>query len=169
MQPRRYALLALLALGFLRPPEARAQDILPALVGGATGLVAGGYVSIGIVTFQARRGEYLYSTDDALGWHASPILVGSGVGFMIGLLDQERLRRTVIGGAAGGAAGTAVGVLLGLRFWDPPEGKWAGGVIGGAAGLLLGSIVGVLWRSEDGGEEAPTDAARIPIGVRISF
>src|SRR5687768_15834943 len=68
-------------------PEMR---LLPALLGGATGLAAGGYVAIGIVTFQARRGHYLYSTEDALGWHATPILIGPSVGFLIGLFDQER-------------------------------------------------------------------------------
>jgi hypothetical protein len=151
---------------------AQEMQLLPALVGGATGLAAGGYVAIGIVTAQARRGRYLYSSEDALGWHATPILVGPGVGFLIGLFDQERLRRTVIGGAAGGIVGTGIGWLAGLHFWLSPEGKWAGGVIGGAAGLLAGSLVGALWPAPDEAQATAAAAAGLrglPIGVRISF
>ena len=174
---RSVVLLILLALGSLAPtPDARlrAQDVqlLPALVGGAAGLAAGGYVAIGIVTAQARRGRYLYSTEDALGWHATPILVGPSVGFLIGLFDEGRLRRTIIGGAAGGVIGTAVGWLAGMAAWSPPEGKWAGGVIGGAAGLLAGSLVGAVWPAADAEGEAPAAASpplALPLGVRIPF
>ena len=165
------SLLALLAIELPRPTHtASAQQLLPALVGGATGFAAGGYVGIGIITLQARRGRYLYSAEDALGWHAAPVLVGPAVGFLIGLFDQERLRRTVIGGAIGGVAGTGVGWLTGLQLWRPPEGKWAGAVIGGAAGLLAGSIAGALWPapSEEGGVEA-TESFVLPIRVVIPF
>jgi hypothetical protein len=169
----RKAVLPLVVLLAVELPPVRplaAQQILPALVGGAAGFAAGGYVGIGIVTFQARRGHYLYSTEDALGWHAAPVLIGPAVGFLIGLFDQERLRRTVIGGAAGGVAGTAVGALLGLHFWRPPEGKWAGGVIGGAAGLLAGSLAGAVWPapSEDDGTPADQSLA-FPFRVVIPF
>jgi hypothetical protein len=146
------------------------MQLVPALLGGATGLAAGGYVAIGIVTFQARRGHYLYSTEEALGWHATPILIGPSVGFLIGLFDQERLRRTVIGGAVTGFLGTGIGMIMGTYVWAPPEGKWAGAVIGSAAGLLAGSLAGALWPSPDAPEEAPAAAARsIPIGVTIRF
>jgi hypothetical protein len=149
-------LLMLLAIEGPRPPRpVAAQQILPALVGGAAGFAAGGYVGIGIITLQARRGRYLYSTEEALGWHAAPVLIGPAVGFLIGLWDQERLRRTVIGGAVGGVAGTGVGWLLGLQLWRPPEGKWAGAVIGGAAGLLAGSLAGALWPAPAEGSAAP--------------
>jgi hypothetical protein len=170
---RRGVLLLLVLLVVWLPCSARpvgAQQILPALVGGAAGFAAGGYVGIGIVTFQARRGHYLYSTEDALGWHAAPVLVGPAVGFLIGLFDQERLRRTVIGGAIGGVSGTAVGWILGQQLWRPPEGKWAGGVIGGAAGLLAGSLVGAVWpaRSEEG--DAPAaQSVLLPFRVVIPF
>lgn len=147
---------------------AAGQQILPALVGGATGLAAGGYVAIGIVTAQARRGRYLYSSEDALGWHAAPILVGPSVGFLIGLFDQERLRRTVIGGAVGGFAGMTVGTVVGQWIWAPPEGRWAGAVIGSAAGLLAGSLIGVVWPAPEEEEEAPAALARIPI-VTLRF
>ena len=166
-------LVCLALLATLQPAErARGQQVLPALAGGAAGLAAGGYVAIGIVSLQARRGEYLYSTDDALGWHASPILIGSGTGFAIGLFDQERLRRTVIGGAIGGILGTGIGTLYGLHKWQPPEGKWAGGVIGGAAGILAGSLVGALWPAPDEEQDGTTGAASgtvVPIGITIRF
>src|SRR5687768_9741050 len=111
---RSVVVLFLVLLGLALPrsgQELAGQQILPALVGGAAGLAAGGYVAIGIVTAQARRGRYLYSSEDALGWHATPILIGPSVGFLIGLFDQERLRRTVIGGGAGAVLGTSVGWL----------------------------------------------------------
>jgi hypothetical protein len=175
---RRVVLLTFVLLAWAASPGPGARaagqemQLLPALVGGATGLAAGGYVAIGIVTAQARRGRYLYSTEDALGWHATPILVGPGVGFLIGLFDPERLRRTVIGGAAGGVVGTGIGWLAGLHFWLPPEGKWAGGVIGGAAGLLAGSLVGALWPAPGDAQETPggeSGFVGLPVGVRISF
>jgi hypothetical protein len=150
----------LLVLGPPRPVAA--QQILPALVGGATGFAAGGYVGIGIITLQARRGHYLYSTEEALGWHAAPVLIGPAVGFLIGLFDQERLRRTVIGGAIGGVGGTGVGWLLGQQLWRPPEGKWAGAVIGGAAGLLAGSLAGAIWPAPAEETEAPAAQSFTP-------
>lgn len=156
-----------------RPVAGQLPDmqVLPALIGGAAGLAAGGYVAIGIVTLQARRGRYLYSSEDALGWHATPILVGPSVGFLIGLFDEERLRRTVIGGAVGGFTSMGVGMVIGDYVWAPPEGRWAGAVIGSAAGLLGGSLIGAVWPAPDD-SEAPTDQAQarsIPIGLTIRF
>ena len=170
MRRTRSALFTLLAVSsFLPAPGARAQELIPAAVGGAAGLLAGSFVSIGIVTLEARRGHFLYSNRAALGGQATPRLVGAGTGAAIGFLDQERLRRTIIGGAAGAALGTGVGALLGYLSWAPPEGKWAGGVVGGAAGLLLGSLAGVLWPPPEQAEEEAGTAARVPIGVRIPF
>jgi hypothetical protein len=166
MRPARVLLLLLvLATAELgsAPRPAASQEILPALVGGATGLGAGGYVAIGIVTAQARRGRYLYSSEQALGWHAAPILIGPTVGFLIGLFDQERLRRTVIGGAVGGFSGMTVGTVVGQWIWAPPEGRWAGAVIGSAAGLLAGSLVGVVWPAPEEEQGAQAAQARIPI------
>jgi hypothetical protein len=147
------------------------MQLLPALIGGATGLAAGGYVAIGVVTLQARRGRYLYTSEDALGWHAAPILIGPSVGFLIGLFDQERLRRTVIGGAVTGFLGTGIGMVVGTYVWPPPEGRWAGAVIGSAAGLLAGSLAGALWPARESAEEGPpaAESRSIPIGVTIRF
>jgi hypothetical protein len=173
MRPAKtLVLLGLLLAGdvFHAPRPLAGQQILPALIGGATGLAAGGYVAIGIVTFQARRGRYLYSSEDALGWHATPILVGPSVGFLIGLFDQERLRRTVVGGAVGGFVSTGVGMVIGDYVWAPPEGRWAGAVIGSAAGLLAGSLIGAVWPAPDDPEpEAPLASRSIPIGLTIRF
>jgi hypothetical protein len=166
----RAALVLLLLLALEAPtPQRRAegQEVLPALVGGAAGLAAGGYVAIGIVTAQARLGRFLYSSEDALGWHATPIIIGPSVGFLIGLLDQERLRRTIIGGGAAAVVGTGVGWLAGRHFWAPPEGKWAGAVIGGAAGLLAGSITGALWPEANDGEGGSGAAGPRAVPIRI--
>ena len=166
-------LLGLLLAGdvFHAPRPLAGQQILPALIGGAAGLAAGGYVAIGIVTLQARRGRYLYSSEDALGWHATPILVGPTVGALIGFFDQERLRRTVIGGAVGGFASTGVGMVVGQYIWAPPEGRWAGAVIGSAAGLLAGSLIGAVWPARVDPEPVNDQAQlrSIPIGLTIRF
>lgn len=164
-------LLILLALEAPRPERrVEGQELVPALVGGAAGLAAGGYVAIGIVTAQARRGNYLYASEDALGWHATPIFVGPSVGFLIGLLDPERLRRTIIGGGAAAVVGTGVGWLAGLHFWAPPEGKWAGAVIGGAAGLLAGSLAGALWpEPTDEGKASGAASRAVPIRIFVPF
>jgi hypothetical protein len=163
-------LLALLLLAIpCLPRPASAQQILPALVGGAAGLAAGGYVAIGIVTLQARRGHYLYSSEDALGWHAAPILVGPTVGFLIGLFDQERLRRTVIGGVVGGFAGMGAGTVVGQWIWPLPEGPWAGAVIGSAAGLLAGSLIGAFSPAPDEDTSVDPQAGRVPIGITLRF
>lgn len=142
-------------------------------MGGAAGLVAGGYVSVGIWTARARfQDEYLFSAADALGWEATPILVGMGTGFAVGFLDQDRLRRTVIGGVAGWFLGTGVGMTLGAAHWRPPEGRWAGGLIGSAAGILVGSAVGLVWPAgdDDGGPDtSAARAPRIPLGFTIRF
>ena len=84
-------------------------------------------------------------------------------GFLIGLFDQERLRRTVIGGAVGGFSGMTVGTVVGQWIWAPPEGRWAGAVIGSAAGLLAGSLVGVVWPAPEEEQGAQAAQARIPI------
>lgn len=171
---RVLVLLGLLLAGdvFHAPrPLAGQKQLIPALAGGVAGFAAGGYVAIGIVTLQARRGRYLYSSEDALGWHATPILVGPSVGFLIGLFDQERLRRTVIGGAVGGFASTGIGMIVGQYIWAPPEGRWAGAVIGSAAGLLAGSLIGAIWPAPDESQTAldQSQARSIPIGLTIRF
>lgn len=163
-----HAGMLLLLATLVVPRPAAGQDLAAGLVGGALGLAGGGFVSVGIVTLEARRGDYLYSARDALGWHSVPILVGAGTGLVLGLSDRDRLRRSVIGGLAAGAVGTALGVVVGDRIWPPPEGRWAGAVVGGAAGLIVGVAAGALVPSDRGdGEEASPAASvsvRIPVG-----
>jgi hypothetical protein len=158
----RRGILAVALGASLLPAPARAQGWLPAVIGGTLGMGAGGYVSLGIVALEARRGEYIYGVDDVLGWRSVPVLAGAATGVALGLWDQERLRHTVYGTIGGGAVGTAVGLLVGRRLWPPPEGKWAGAVIGGAAGILAGAAVGAFWPMEDGGAAAP-------IGVSVQI
>lgn len=156
--------LLLLAGATLLPPAARAQDYLPAAIGGAIGMGAGGYVALGIVALKARHGQYLFGLDDVLGWESGAVLAGTGTGVALGLWDQERLRHAVYGAMGGALLGTVVGVLVGRERWDPPEGKWAGGVIGGAAGILVGTGIGALWPPDPGGDGG---GAVIPVTVRI--
>lgn len=163
----RSATLLVLALAALSGP-ARAQGAGSAALGGAAGLVAGGYVAVGIWTAKAHWfDDYLYSTRDALGWEATPVLLGLGTGVGVGLADDDRLGNMLLGGSAGFLAGTGVGLLLGSLAWPYPEGRWAGAVIGGGAGILVGSIVGLAWSDDD--DPAGPAAAAVPIGVTIRF
>ena len=157
--------ILVVALGaILLPRPAHAQEWLAGAIGGAIGMGAGGYVSLGIVALQARRGSYLYGIDDFLGWESTPVLAGTATGIVLGLWDQDRLRHTVYGSIGGAAVGTVVGAVVGRHLWPPPEGKWAGAVIGGAAGILVGSAVGALWPVA-GGEAQPVSLSiQIPLG-----
>lgn len=164
--PHRLGLTALVsALLMTAPSPAHAQEnLLPAAIGGALGLAGGGYVAVGIVTFNARRDEFLFSARDALGWESAPILVGGLTGLGLGLTDPDRLKRAVIGGVVGGFVGTGIGLALGTAHWDPPEGRWAGGVIGGAAGLVLGVAVGAVIPASEKEDRPPMT---IPLSVSI--
>lgn len=127
------------------PSPAAGQRLLHGAAGGLIGMGAGGYVALGVVTFKARHGKYLYVVGDAaFGWESAAVLAGGGTGLALGLWDLNRLRNGVLGSIAGGLVGTGVGALVGHRVWPPPEGKWAGGVIGGSAGILLGVGIGAL-------------------------
>jgi hypothetical protein len=132
------------------PSHADAQGVAPGLVGGASGFIGGVAVSTGIVTLQARRGIYLSSPSDVIGWETAPIPLGMAAGLWLGLSDAERGRDVLLGGLVGAVTGTAVGVLAGEHLWEDPERRWAGGVIGGAAGLLVGAVAGAaLSRGSD--------------------
>jgi len=164
---------ALLVVGLAVPVAARAQGAGPTLLGGVGGLFAGGLVSVGIWTAEARfAGEYLYDVDEALSWQAAPILVGLGVGVTLGSSDRDRLYGAGRGAGIGGVGGAVVGALLGHLLWEDPERRWAGGVIGGGAGLLVGSVVGALAADDDGEilsssrgtASVPLASVRIPVG-----
>jgi len=159
--------MLLLIVSHLPASPARAQEVVPAATGAVLGLMAGGLVSAGIITVQARRGAYVYSPEDALKWEAASIPVGLAAGLVVGLGDGARARRTLIGGAAGMAAGAGVGALLGSAGWERPEGPWAGGVIGAAAGVLVGSLVGVLLPAGEDGPAAEPTAARLELRMPV--
>lgn len=166
--------LALLTLAMLiaGPGSAAAQNrFIAAGVGGAAGLLAGGYTTVGIVTARANLQEhYLHDIDDVLDWQSTPLLIGSGVGALVGYLDPDRLRRTIIWGAGGAAVGAAAGAVIGAQVAKAPVDKWAGGVIGGASGILIGSLAGVVWPAsgdDDDDERARPAGLVIPITVRI--
>ena len=142
-------LLFALALLGSAPDSARGQGLVPGVVGGVGGMLAGGYVTVGIWTARARAGDYLYDTKEALGWGSIPVVLGTGAGVALGTTDRDRLERSGVGAVIGAAAGTGVGVLVGRSAWLPPEGAWAGGIIGGAAGLVIGATVGALWPDDE--------------------
>lgn len=143
----------------------RAQNPVPAILGGTAGLLAGGLVSVGIWTLKARHGDYAFSARDALGWESIPIPLGLATGITVGALDSDRLERGFYGGAAGLVLGAGVGTLIGDGLWERPEGPWTGGIIGAAAGVTLGGIVGLAWPGgDDDGGSVPPVTIRVPVG-----
>ncbi len=167
----RRALPAALALALLgaggAPSDAHAQGVLPVLVGGGAGLFAGGYVSIGVITAEARTGRYLHSAEDALGFRSLPVLAGGATGVVLGAVDERRLYNAMLGSVAAGALGFGVGWIVGTQTSDDPGSPWAGAVIGSAAGILLGGVVGMLIPDDDEAPGPPADG--IPLGFSIRF
>lgn len=160
--------MALVLLGAaLTTRPARAQDVPAAMLGAATGMVGGAYVSLGLVVARARMGHYLQDPRDVFGWNALPIVLGTATGATLGFVDPERLRHTILGGAAGAVVGGGLGTLIGHFIWERPAGRWAGFAIGTGTGLAAGALAGMLLPSdarESGGEPS---AALVPIAIRI--
>ncbi|MEN8375539.1 MAG: hypothetical protein ABFS34_08830 [Gemmatimonadota bacterium] len=165
------ALAAAALMPAARP--AAAQGTVPVVVGGVSGLAAGAFVSIGVVTAEARAGRYLHSASDAFGFRSLPVVVGGAAGVALGAADRDRLYDSMLGGAAGGLAGFGAGWLIGSLVWDDDTGSWAGAVMGTAAGILIGSVVGMLAFDEDE-DPLPNQAALdrrggVPVGFSIRF
>jgi hypothetical protein len=122
-------------------PESR---LLPAAVGGVTGVAAGGYIAISLIVAEARMGRYIHDSSDILGWRSLPVVSGAIIGTTLGALSPRRLESAILFGAFGLGAGTALGLGIGSLVWDPPEGRWAGAAIGAGVGLVAGNIFGML-------------------------
>lgn len=166
--PRHSVLTLLLVLVLTTSPApTHAQEVVPGMTGAVLGLMAGGIVSVGIITLQARRGEFLFSPEDALRWESVAIPLGAAAGLVIGLGDGARARHALVGGVGGVMAGASLGALAGAVGWDRPEGPWAGGVIGAAAGVVTGVLVGVLLPGGEGTPADPRAAARLELRVPV--
>jgi hypothetical protein len=154
-------------------PSVAAQDaqsrLVPAAVGVVGGVAAGGYLAVAIVVLESRFGRYLHDEKDLLGWRSVPVVAGAAVGGGLGVLDPDRLYRTVFLGAVGLGAGVAVGLSLGDIFGDTPEARWAGGAIGGGVGLVIGNLLGILLPENTGPGKVNVVQAHIPLMVRIPF
>jgi hypothetical protein len=153
-------------------PRASAQDasrLLPTAVGVVGGVVAGGYLAVAIVVVESRFGRYLHDEKDLLGWRSVPVVAGATIGGVLGLVDPDRLYRTVLLGAVGFGAGVAVGLSIGATLGDTPEARWAGGAIGGGVGLVIGNLLGIVLPQDSGPGQINTEEARVPLMVRIPF
>lgn len=151
----------------LTPAPARAQDVPAALLGAATGMVGGAYVSLGLVVARARMGHYLHDPRDVFGWNALPIVLGTATGATIGFTDPERLRHTIFGGAAGAIVGGGLGTVIGHLIWDRPAGRWAGFAIGTGTGLAAGALLGMLQPTDSQSADRQSAAAVVPLSIRI--
>lgn len=167
---RKALLVALLAAAAVPTPARPQGGYLAAAIGAGAGLAAGGYVTVAVVVARARiENEYVFGIDDILDWESIPVIVGPATGVALGLWDDDRLVRTVIGGAAGTVAGMGVGLIVGGRVWEPPDGRWAGAAIGAGAGLILGSLAGMVWPERDPASPEDPVAAAVPVTFRIRF
>lgn len=148
---------ALVVAAAADPAPAHAQEVVPALVGAGVGFLGGGVATLSMVVGRARwESEYITGTGDLVGLTGAPLVIGTATGLAIGLWDEDRLRRSVIGGAGGMVLGIGTGWVAGIVFGDRRADKWAGAVIGAGIGLAAGALTGALLPpGEDGsaGEE----------------
>lgn len=142
------AALALAAALAVPAPRAQAQA-LEAATGAALGAAGGLYVSMAVVTANARAGNYVFSPDEVR-WQLLPVPIGAAAAGLLGYRSPDRFWRATVWGFGGFAAGSLVGALAGKAIWGDSEGSWSGAVIGGAAGVLAGAVVGTLtWDGDD--------------------
>ena len=168
MRCRQLAVWCAVALILTAPPlAAQRSRVLPAAVGVVGGVVAGGYLAVAIVVLESRFGRYLHDERDFLGWHSLPVVLGATIGGSLGVLDPDRLYRTVLFGAIGFGAGVAVGLAAGDIFGDTPEARWAGGAIGGGVGLVIGNLLGIILPRDEAAGPVNAAQAQIPLMVRI--
>ncbi len=140
--PKLACLLAVVAMA--TPVRANSQ-VLPAVIGGVGGLLAGVHTTTGIFVLKSRAtGWVMHSVEHLLepSPEAIPILVGPIAGAAIGYSSKSALAQAGLWGSAGLASGALAGAAVGHLIWKDSEGRWAGGVIGSAAGLLLGVVLG---------------------------
>lgn len=113
--------------------------------GGIVGIIAGSFVTLGIVVGRARFQSYfLESPNELLGWMTGPVPAAAALAGVAGWLGASVLRGALLGLFAGAAAGVALGVLVAQAVSGDPVDLWAGGIMGGAAGLAAGLLVGSL-------------------------
>jgi hypothetical protein len=148
-------------LVFLAPSAPIAGQNLAALGGSAAGLGAGVWWTLSVTSARARAEHVLYGPQDALSYAIPIVATSFATGLTIGLVEEERLSETVLGGAVGWGVGFAVGWIVGDALWEDPAGSWAGGVIGAGVGLLAGAVTGFLVAEPDGG--LPAAESRRPL------
>ncbi|NNF26286.1 MAG: hypothetical protein HKN73_03565, partial [Gemmatimonadetes bacterium] len=132
-------------------------QVLPAVVGGVGGLLAGAYVTTGVFVLKSRATGWVMHSVETLIEPAPellPLVAGPVAGALLGARSSGRLEAGAAWAGIGLASGAGLGALAGHLIWNSVEGRWAGGIIGSAAGLLVGSVVGAATHDE-GGPEPP--------------
>ena len=158
---------AALATGSLGAPRPAATQDLAAVGGALAGAGAGAWLGVAYITVQARRGNYLDSSEEAFGMAAFPLFTGLAAGLAMGVFAEDRMDEVLLWGTVGWASGIGVGALIGDRVWDDPQRRWAGGVIGGAVGLIVGGVAGLVSSLSDG--EGIQQPDGLPLLIRLRF
>ena len=134
-------------------------QVLPGIIGGVGGLVAGAYVSTGAYVFKSRAtGWVMHSVEHLIepGLPTVPLMVGPVAGAILGAKSTPALEGAGLWGGVGLVSGGLVGTAAGHLIWGDTEGRWAGAIIGSAAGLLAGAIAGAVTAEE---ESSPVNGA----------
>ena len=165
----RIAAVAVVLLAASTPASAQ---LLPGIVGGVGGLVAGAYVSTGAYVFKSRAtGWVMHSVEHLIepGLPTLPLLAGPVAGVLMGAKSTPALGRAGLWGSVGLASGGLVGAAVGHLVWGDREGRWAGAVIGSAAGLLGGAVAGALTTDDASGPEDGTEGAAFALSFGIPW
>jgi len=131
----------------------------------------GSLIGLSVTTVEARLfNHYVFGAESAMRRVAQFASAGGFVGFGLGALDGEELRRmgkyVGIGGAIGLVTGTAVGAVFRI-----PEGFFAGAYVGTGLGILVGTLTNLLDRPDAVSDPTQSLEARVsvPIGIRVNF
>lgn len=156
----------------LGTPERAEAQVLPAVLGGVGGLIAGTHVTTGVFVLKSRATGWVMHSVETLvepSPELLPLVAGPIAGALLGARSTDRLESAGLWGGAGLLSGSAVGALAGHLLWGNAEGRWAGAVIGSASGLLIGAIVGAAYGGDEsepgGGAPEMTPAVRFVIPV----
>ncbi|HEX6558027.1 MAG TPA: hypothetical protein VF021_01150 [Longimicrobiales bacterium] len=170
MRKLRKALLPVLIVMMMGGSSRAAQaQLWTAALGGMSGTLSGGYITLSIVVARAQMGHYLHEPHDILDWKSFPVLIGGSTGAALGMWAPDRLGTGFVYGSAATIAGGTAGFVIGWAVSNRPEGKWAGGAIGAGLGMAIGTSYGVLFPRKSLDPTGGSSKTVIPIGYTIHF
>jgi hypothetical protein len=165
---RRALALPFIVASLIWPRAAEAQ-VLPPLIGGVAGVVAGGWTTLGIFVARSRTGNLILDTGALaeLRLEMVPLVTFPIAGALIGASSSQRLRAVGAGAGIGAAAGVLTGAGIGMIVSNTSEARWAGGIIGSAAGLVVGAVIGGFVPVNEPGSPTGGDGASLSVRIPL--